>query len=86
MKIKFSHIALSVLAFTVLWNTSLPAMENLARGKSIADSDQKENYRALTVGYLPVTCHLTCPVTDYASNLHQPEPLTPVYFLISNGG
>jgi len=21
----------------------------------------------LTVGYLPVTCHLTCPVTDYAS-------------------
>ncbi|HMW44230.1 MAG TPA: ABC transporter substrate-binding protein [Plasticicumulans sp.] len=22
---------------------------------------------ALTVGYLPVTCHLTCPVTDYAS-------------------
>lgn len=22
---------------------------------------------ALSVGYLPVTCHLTCPVTDYAS-------------------
>ena len=23
--------------------------------------------RSLTVGYLPVTCHLTCPVTDFAS-------------------
>lgn len=23
--------------------------------------------RSLTIGYLPVTCHLTCPVTDYAS-------------------
>lgn len=23
--------------------------------------------RELTVGYLPVTCHLTCPVTDFAS-------------------
>jgi NitT/TauT family transport system substrate-binding protein len=22
---------------------------------------------ALAVGFLPVTCHLTCPVTDYAS-------------------
>jgi NitT/TauT family transport system substrate-binding protein len=27
--------------------------------------------RALTVGFLPVTCHLTCPVTDYASKTTQ---------------
>lgn len=27
-----------------------------------SDADQ-----SLTIGYLPVTCHLTCPVTDYAS-------------------
>lgn len=27
--------------------------------------------RALTVGYLPVTCHLTCPVTDFASKTTQ---------------
>lgn len=26
-----------------------------------------DEIRALTVGYLPVTCHLTCPVTDFAS-------------------
>src|SRR5882724_1207341 len=27
----------------------------------------KKAVRELTVGFLPVTCHLTCPVTDYAS-------------------
>lgn len=27
--------------------------------------------RQLTVGYLPVTCHLTCPVTDFASKTTQ---------------
>src|SRR4051794_22310861 len=27
--------------------------------------------RTLTVGYLPVTCHLTCPVTDFASKTTQ---------------
>ncbi|HET6992981.1 MAG TPA: hypothetical protein VFJ43_16735, partial [Bacteroidia bacterium] len=26
-----------------------------------------EAKQSLTVGYLPVTCHLTCPVTDFAS-------------------
>ena len=23
--------------------------------------------KALTVAFIPVTCHLTCPITDYAS-------------------
>lgn len=32
-----------------------------------AQQGQKEAIPALTVGFLPVTCHLTCPVTDYAS-------------------
>ncbi len=32
-------------------------------GSGIATSHREE----LTVGYLPVTCHLTCPVTDYAT-------------------
>ena len=32
-------------------------------GSGIAISHREE----LTVGYLPVTCHLTCPVTDYAT-------------------
>ena len=33
----------------------------------------KKAIRELTVGYLPVTCHLTCPVTDYASKVTQTE-------------
>lgn len=31
----------------------------------------KKAERELTVGYLPVTCHLTCPVTDFASKTTQ---------------
>jgi NitT/TauT family transport system substrate-binding protein len=30
-------------------------------------SDNKVARESLTVGFLPVTCHLTCPVTDYAT-------------------
>jgi NitT/TauT family transport system substrate-binding protein len=33
----------------------------------IHEGSNKLATRELTVGYLPVTCHLTCPVTDYAS-------------------
>jgi NitT/TauT family transport system substrate-binding protein len=34
---------------------------------SIHDGPNDKAMRSLTVGYLPVTCHLTCPVTDFAS-------------------
>lgn len=44
------------------------------RFKVLSSSDTKgsvvsanEPRKSLRVGYLPVTCHLTCPVTDYAS-------------------
>lgn len=33
----------------------------------IHEGSNKKATRELTVGFLPVTCHLTCPVTDYAS-------------------
>ncbi len=33
----------------------------------IHEGTNKKASRELTVGYLPVTCHLTCPVTDFAS-------------------
>ena len=33
----------------------------------VHDGPNKTAKRVLTVGFLPVTCHLTCPVTDYAS-------------------
>ena len=33
----------------------------------IHEGSNKKATRELTVGFLPVTCHLTCPVTDFAS-------------------
>ena len=33
----------------------------------IHEGSNKKAERELTVGFLPVTCHLTCPVTDFAS-------------------
>lgn len=37
----------------------------------IHEGVNKKATRELTVGYLPVTCHLTCPVTDFASKTSQ---------------
>jgi NitT/TauT family transport system substrate-binding protein len=37
----------------------------------IHEGSNKQALRELTVGYLPVTCHLTCPVTDFASKTSQ---------------
>lgn len=37
----------------------------------IHEGVNKRATRELTVGYLPVTCHLTCPVTDFASKTTQ---------------
>ncbi|HVX52644.1 MAG TPA: ABC transporter substrate-binding protein [Chitinophagaceae bacterium] len=37
----------------------------------IHEGGNKKATRELTVGFLPVTCHLTCPVTDFASKTTQ---------------
>lgn len=37
----------------------------------IHEGTNRNAMRELTVGFLPVTCHLTCPVTDYASKTSQ---------------
>jgi NitT/TauT family transport system substrate-binding protein len=39
----------------------------------IHEGSNKKASRELTVGYLPVTCHLTCPVTDFASKTTQTQ-------------
>jgi len=41
--------------------------EEMAKKDSIHNGPNTKASRSLTVGYLPVTCHLTCPVTDFAS-------------------
>ena len=44
---------------------------HITSGDVIHKGPNKSAARELTVGFLPVTCHLTCPVTDYASKTTQ---------------
>lgn len=75
MKLSVSGLAIGVmLTLTVLgllryrpWNGN-GAMN--ARDV-IHEGTNRQASRELTVGYLPVTCHLTCPVTDFASKTTQ---------------
>lgn len=53
---------LRVAAFTVLVLVALAVLRHGPwRGRA------EPAHAELTVGYLPVTCHLTCPVTDFAT-------------------
>ena len=71
MKLSLARLIISVvLILTVLgllryrpWNRkgAVNARDVIHEGTN------KRASRELTVGYLPVTCHLTCPVTDFAS-------------------
>jgi NitT/TauT family transport system substrate-binding protein len=54
----------AVLALAVLGVLRLETMQRPGDAVPAAASAQRE---VLKVGYLPVTCHLTCPVTDFAS-------------------
>lgn len=74
MKSTFGRLVLGVvITLTVLgllrhrpWNqTSSTARDVIHEGTN------KKASRELTVGFLPVTCHLTCPVTDFASKTTQ---------------
>jgi NitT/TauT family transport system substrate-binding protein len=49
------------------WGTT-----SLANRKDVIHKGPNDKaQRVLTVGFLPVTCHLTCPVTDFASKTTQ---------------
>jgi NitT/TauT family transport system substrate-binding protein len=67
-------IIIVILTLTVLgmlryrpWNSS----GALTVRDVIHEGSNTKALRELTVGYLPVTCHLTCPVTDFASKTTQ---------------
>lgn len=71
MKFTFTYIVISVIiTITILgllryrpWNNN-----NAVNFRDVIhEGSNKKAIRELTVGFLPVTCHLTCPVTDYAS-------------------
>jgi NitT/TauT family transport system substrate-binding protein len=71
MKLTLRHFIIgAILVTTVLGLLRYrPWIQN--RNANIRDpihvGSNKKAERELTVGFLPVTCHLTCPVTDYAS-------------------
>jgi len=44
------------------WSYTAPSSADV-----IHEGGNKKATRELTIGFLPVTCHLTCPVTDFAS-------------------
>ncbi len=77
MQLTIGRLTLGVvLVLTVLgflryrpWNHSGAATAR----DVIHEGSNKKASRELTVGYLPVTCHLTCPVTDFASKTTQTQ-------------
>ena len=71
MKLTLTHILIGVIITITLlgllryrpWDKS-----NTVNFRNVIhEGSNKKAIRELTVGFLPVTCHLTCPVTDYAS-------------------
>ncbi len=75
MKLTFGRLVIGIiLSITVLgflryrpWNSRGAANVR----DVIHEGSNTKATRELTVGFLPVTCHLTCPVTDYASKTTQ---------------
>ena len=64
---KYSFIAGAVVVIVLL---ALLRFQPWKDNKTIDPNHTGPNTEAkqsLTIGYLPVTCHLTCPVTDFAS-------------------
>ncbi|MFT4154373.1 ABC transporter substrate-binding protein [Parafilimonas sp.] len=60
--------AIALLRFKPWENTSSGKNPALATSAdAIHEGGNKKATRELTIGFLPVTCHLTCPVTDFAS-------------------
>ena len=68
---KLNKISLILGIVLVLGTLALlrfkPWKNNEATDSSHTGPNEKAK-QSLTIGYLPVTCHLTCPVTDFASH------------------
>ena len=58
-----------ILLGVLLWTGALSALHFRLNvdWSSVANDWIEESQRKLNVAYIPVTCHLTCPVTDYIS-------------------
>jgi NitT/TauT family transport system substrate-binding protein len=75
MKLNFIHIVIGVIltigVLGLLRYHPWDKKNTLNSRDVIHEGSNKNAVRELTVGFLPVTCHLTCPVTDYASKTSQ---------------
>lgn len=63
----FACLALPVVALGLLRYRPWTSLHLGSKTDYIHEGPNGEAHRELTVGFLPVTCHLTCPVTDFAS-------------------
>jgi NitT/TauT family transport system substrate-binding protein len=75
MKLNFTHIVIGTIitisALGLLRYRPWDKRNAVNSRDVIHEGSNKKAVRELTVGFLPVTCHLTCPVTDYASKTSQ---------------
>ena len=75
MKLSFGHLLIGVaLTLTGLGLLRYRPWDHRGAATSrdvIHEGSNRKALVELTVGYLPVTCHLTCPVTDFASKTTQ---------------
>jgi NitT/TauT family transport system substrate-binding protein len=63
----FSCLALPIVVLGLLRYHPWTSLNLGNKTAYIHDGPNTHAHRELTVGFLPVTCHLTCPVTDFAS-------------------
>ena len=68
------RVAQRILAAVLLWVAAITVAHLYlnVNWTAIWNSELAADVRKLNVAYIPVTCHLTCPVTDYISG-HMPS-------------
>src|SRR5580658_620973 len=60
-------VILAFVALSLLRNRSENKPKPMSEADLVKPGATANRRQTLTVAFLPVTCHLTCPVTDYAS-------------------
>src|SRR5690242_9199374 len=54
----------TLLLFAILWVAAITVL-HCALNLKMFDRKPKQAADSIRIGFLPVTCHLTCPVTDF---------------------
>ncbi len=67
----FIGVAVVIIILALLRFHPWSKSDSSTAQNTIHDGPNSKARRELTIGFLPVTCHLTCPVTDFASKTTQ---------------